>query len=156
VRGAHVGVVATGDDITASILASMALRDLEVRDVYVKVISTDHARVMEKLGVTETIFPERDSALRLAARIESTSILNYFRLNEDFGIQEMAVPESWVGRPLRELALRERHRIQVVAVHDMLHDVMIPVPDPDRRLAESDTLLVAGTPADLERAAALG
>ena len=62
-KEADAGVISTGDDITASILATMALHDLHVPDVYVKVISRDHARVMERIGVTETIFPERDSAI---------------------------------------------------------------------------------------------
>jgi len=151
-RRAQVGVVSTGDDIAASVLATLALRDLEVGEIYVKVISTDHGRVMEKLGVTETIFPERESALRLAARIESTAILNYVRLGGDFSIQEMAVPTPWVGQRLVDLRLRERFHISVVAVHDVLHDRILAVPDPDYRLTESDTLLVAGAAPDLERA----
>lgn len=153
-RGADAAIVSTGDDVTASILAAMALRDLGVREVYVKVISMDHARVMEKLGVTETIFPERDSAQRLATRITSTSILNFVRLGTGFGMQEMAVPESWVGDSLRALELPKRYGISVIAVHDVLTDEMIPTPNPDAPLKESDTLLVAGRDQDLAKAAA--
>lgn len=152
-RGADAGIVSTGDDITASILATMALRDLQVAEVYVKVISADHARVMEKLGVTETIFPERESALRLATRVASRSLLNYVRLGPGFSVQEMAVPESWISHTLRELALPRRYRIAVVAVHDVLRDEIIPVPAPDAPLKESDTLLVAGKDEDLAAAA---
>jgi trk system potassium uptake protein len=152
-KGADAGVVSTGDDITASILATLALRDLGVREIFVKVISLDHARVMEKLGVTETIFPERESALRLGIRIGQRGLLNYVRLGAGFSIQEMAVPESWIGRTMRELALPRRYRISIVALHDVLQDRMVPVPDPDTRLTESDTLLVAGTDEDLARAA---
>jgi trk system potassium uptake protein len=151
-KGADAGVVSTGDDITASILATMALRDLGVREIYVKVISHDHARVMEKMGVTETIFPERESGLRLATRVSTAGILNYVRLGAGFSMQEMAVPESWIGRTLRELALPRRYRVQVIAVHDVLRDEMIPVPAPDAKLKDSDTLLVAGTDEDLARA----
>ena len=153
-KGADAAIVSTGDDITASILATMALRDLQVGEIYVKVISMDHARVMEKLGVTETIFPERDSAQRLAMRIISTSILNFVRLGTGFGMQEMAVPESWGGESLRALELPRRYGISVIAVHDVLTDAMQPTPDPDAPLTESDTLLVAGRDQDLARAAA--
>lgn len=68
-RGADAAIISTGDDITASILATLALHDLKVKDVYVKVVSDDHARVMERIGVTDIVFPERDSAISLAARI---------------------------------------------------------------------------------------
>lgn len=152
-KGADAAVVGTGDDITASILATLALRDLGVREIYVKVISRDHARVMEKIGVTETVFPERESALRLGTRLSSRGILNYVRLGAGFSVQEMAVPESWIGQTLRELALPRRYRIAVIAVHDVLRDEMIPVPAPDAKLKDSDTLLVAGADEDLARAA---
>ena len=152
-RAAAAGVVSTGDDITASILSTLVLRDLGVSEIYVKVVSTEHARVMEKLGVTETIFPERDSAMRLATRISSTAILNYVRLAPNFSVQEMAVPAPWIGECLRDLRLRERFRISVVGLHDVLMETVVPAPDPDTPLKDSDTLLVAGTDEDLARAA---
>jgi trk system potassium uptake protein TrkA len=154
-KGADAGIVSTGDDITASILATMALRDLGVSEIYVKVVSMEHARVMEKIGVTETIFPERESGQRLATRVSSRTILNYVRLGAGFGIQEMAVPERWIGRTLRDLELPRKYRVSVIAVHDVLTDRMIPVPAPDAPLKDSDAILLAGTEEDLARAAAL-
>ncbi len=145
-READVGVVSTGDDITSSILATMSLQDLGVEDIYVKVISTDHARAMQRIGVTETIFPERRAAENLAARLaQAESILNYVRLGPAFSIQEMAVPNEWIGRSLRELNVRASYGVTVIAIHDVLTDQMNPVPDPKSPLKDSDTLLVAGT-----------
>jgi trk system potassium uptake protein len=150
---ADAAVVSTGDDITASVLTTLSLRDLGVREIYVKVISRDHARVMEKLGVTETIFPERESALRLGHRIANQTLLNYVQLGANFSIQEMAVPDPWVGHSLRQLELPRRFRISVIAVHDVLTDDIKPVPDPDAPLKESDTLLVAGRDENLAKVA---
>lgn len=150
---ADAAVISTGDDITASAMAALVLRDLGVKELYVKVISSEHARLIEKIGVTETVFPERDSGVRLGKRISSRLLLNYVPLGSDFSLQEMAVPESWVGHSLRDLELPRRHGISVVAVHDILTDRMQPVPDPDAPLKDSDTLLVAGTNESLARAA---
>ncbi len=154
-RDADVAVVSVGDDITASILAVLSLRDLGVRTIYCKVVSVDHARVMDRQGVTETVFPERDSAIALGRRLSASGLLNYVRLGPGFSIQEMGVPDEWQGMALRALDLRQRYRVQVLAVHDMLRDEMLPVPDPDRPLTESDTLVVAGAEADLARLARL-
>ncbi len=151
-RGSQAGIVSTGDDITASILTTMALKDLKIPEIFVKVISRDHARVLEKLGATETIFPEKDSAQRLAIRMGSPGILNYIRMGTTLSIQEMAVPGDWIGKSLRELSLPRKFRISVIAVHDMLRDEMIVVPDPDAPLKDSDTLLVAGRDEDLANA----
>jgi len=152
-RGADAGIISTGDDITASILATLALKDLNVRDVVVKVISRDHARVMERVGATETVFPERDSAIGLASRLSGSAILNYVRLGTGFSIQEMAVRSEWVGKTLRELELRRRYGISVIALHDMLNDQILAAPDPDVVMKGSETLLVAGKDEDLARAA---
>jgi len=152
-KGADASVVSTGDDITASILTTMALHDLGIKQVYVKVVSREHARVMERMNVTESIFPERESALSLGTRMSGEALLNYVRLGTGFSIQEMAVPESWSGQTLRELELRRRYSITVVAIHDVLTDKMISAPDPDSALKDSDTLLVAGRDEDLAKAA---
>lgn len=153
--GADAAVVSTGDDITASVLATLALRDVGVKEIYVKVISHDHGRVLEKIGATETVFPERESALRLGKRISSRTLLNFMELGEGFSLQEMAVPDAWVGKTLRELNLPRTYRISVIAVHDVLSGQMRPVPDPDAALKESDTLLVAGRNEDLATCAKL-
>ncbi len=152
---ADVGVVSTGDDITASILATMALNDLKVRDVIVKVVSAEHARVMQRLGVREVVFPERDSALALATRVSGSALLNYVSLGPDFSIQEMGVPNAWEGKTIRELDLRRRHDISIVALNDVLTDKINPTPDPDYVLKDTDTLLVVGTGEALARAAAI-
>ncbi len=148
-KTADVGIVATGDDITACMLAVMALKDTGVKEIHVKVISEAHSRVVEKIGVTSTVFPERDSGRRLAEAVSSTEILSYFPLGDDFALQEMAVPDSWLGRSLKELEMRGRFNITVVAVRDMLTGTIIGVPDPDARLKDSDTLFVSGAKTDL-------
>ena len=154
-RQADAAIVSTGDDIAASTLALLALRDVGVREVYVKVVSADHARIADALGAEAVIFPERESAMALASRLTTGKLLNYVQLGNEFSLQEMPVPETWIGKSLRELGLPSRYRVQVVAVHDVLTDTMLPVPDPDRRLTHSDALLVAGNPDALERLAGL-
>lgn len=153
-RDADVAIVSTGVDIGASILATMALRDLGVPSIYVKVISFDHARIMKKMGVTETVFPEHESSVNLAQRItHGESLLNYVRLAEDFSIQEMAVPNEWEGKTLRDLEIRPRFGVSVIGVRDVLTNKLVPVPDPDAPLKGSDTLLIAGSEERLERVA---
>lgn len=154
-RDADVAIVSTGDDITASVLATLALRDVGVREIYAKVISTDHGRVMEKIGVHETVFPERESAIRLGRRIANRSLLNYIELGEGFSIQEMAVPDAWIGHSLRELMLPRTYGVSVVAVHDVLGGEMRSIPDPDAPLKDSDTLLLAGMDRNLANCARL-
>lgn len=147
---ADAAIVSTGDNLAASVLALLALRDLHVKEIYLKVNSEEHARIAEALGATETIFPEKQAAQNLASRLTSGKLLQYTTYGERFGIQEMAVPDSWQGRTLAQLKLPVEHQIQVVAVHDILRDELA-IPDPTRSLTPSDTLLVAGSVESLER-----
>lgn len=151
--GADAGVVSVGRRMSASLLATMALQELGVPEIYVHATSRNHARVLEKLGVTETIWPGRESGLRLARRITSVRVLNYIDVGEGFGIQEMTLPPTWIGRCLRELDLRARFGITAVAIHDTAANQMMPIPDQDVTLTEHHTLLVAGSADDLARAA---
>jgi trk system potassium uptake protein TrkA len=152
-EGADAGVVSTGGDITASLLATLALRDLGVQHVYAKVVSHDHARVMERMGVKEVVFPEREAALNLGKRLGAQTVFNYVSIGAGFSMQEMAVPPSWQGQTLRELDLPREHRVSVIAVHDVHHDQMYVPPSPDAPLRPSDTLLVAGHDDQLSRLA---
>jgi trk system potassium uptake protein TrkA len=148
--GADVGVVAIGDNLGASILSLLALRDLKVANIYVKVMSEDHARIADALGATETVFPERQAATNLAARVTSGKLLHYTAYGEQFAIQEMAVPESWAGKTLAELKLPEQLDIQIVAIHDILRDILA-IPKASQRLTPSDSLLIAGSPDQLAK-----
>jgi trk system potassium uptake protein TrkA len=155
-RDADAAIVATGDDVTASLLAALSLRDLGVSEIYIKVSSDLHARILDTLGLGTSVFPERESAHLLAKRVTRRAILNYVELGPGFSAQEMAVPASWVGRTLRQLELPRRFNVAVVAVRDVLADRYLPVPDPDAPLKESDALLVAGPDSRLEKVARIG
>lgn len=154
--GADGCIVSTGRDIMASVLTVVSLRDCGVRQIYVKVISDLHARILDKVGVADTVFPERESAHLLAKRLTSLMILNYVELGPDLAAQEMAVPGSWVGSCLRELELPRRYGVSVIAIRDYLTDRVETIPDPDAKLKESDTILVTGRGKDLERVAEVG
>lgn len=152
-EAADAAVVSTGNDLTASILTTMALTDLGIEIIYVKVLSHEHARVMVRMGATETIFPERESAFNLASRISEQGVLNYVRMARNLSVQEMVVPTAWRGSTLRELAVRAEFELSVVGIHDTTTDEMIVPPDPDETLEATDTLLLAGTDDALERVA---
>jgi trk system potassium uptake protein TrkA len=141
---ADAAVVSTGEDLAASVLTVLALKDLGVRDVYVKVPTTEAARAVEAFNVTETVFPEREAAYRLAHRISSKTVLDYIPVAPGFSIQEIAVPDAWIGRTLAQLALPQRYGIQVVAIQDVLTDSLNVVPQPGRALKESDIMVVVG------------
>ena len=144
VENADAAIVSTGENLAASVLATQALKDLHVKEIFVKVASPEAARVSQALGVTDTIFPEREAALRLAHRISSKAVFDYLPLAKGYSLQEIAIPDAWIGRTLRDLALPREHGINIVALYDVLTDEVQPVPNPDTPLKESDLAIVVG------------
>ena len=137
-------IVSVGGDLTASILITMTLNDLDVEDIYVKVTSSDHARIIERFKVTETIFPERESAKDLGKRLCGRAVMTFYRLADGYAIEEIAAPKKWLTKTLRTLELPNQHGVHIVAVRDVLQDQFLIPPDPDRPLKPSDTILLAG------------
>lgn len=142
---ADVGIVSTGSDVAASLLATLALKDVGVPEIVAKAVSVEHARILRRTGASETVFPERDSALDLAARMSNAMLLNYHLLGGGFSVQEMVVPEDWEGSTLRTLDLPHRYRVSVIGIHDVLTDRTEVPPDPDTVLKQSDTMIIAGS-----------
>jgi trk system potassium uptake protein TrkA len=149
--GADGAVISTGESLATSVLATVALRDLGVKQIYAKARNETETRALNSLGVTEAVIPEREAGERLAHRIVSQRVLDYQPLCKGHSIQEMPVPAPWVGRSLREVAPREREAVQVIGVRDALTDEMAVPPDPDAVLKDSDSLVLAGADAALER-----
>ncbi len=144
VAKADAGVVSVGTDIAGSVLAVMALLDLGVKEVYAKAVSSDHARILDRLGVAEVIRPERETAFRLATRL-SMRILNYLPIASGYSMQEIPTPDAFIGETLLDLQLPQRFNVSVVAIHDVLVDVLHVPPSADYVLKDSDTLMVVGS-----------
>ncbi|MBI4545150.1 MAG: TrkA family potassium uptake protein [Gemmatimonadetes bacterium] len=148
--GADAGVVSVGTDIASSVLAVMALGDVGVREIYAKAISAEHAKILDRLGVTEVIRPERETAFRLGTRL-SMRLLNYMPIAPGHSMQEMPTPDAFIGETLLDLKLPQKYGIAIVAIHDVLTDALHVVPPADYVLKDSDTLLIVGSDEALGR-----
>ena len=150
VADADAAVVSTGDDLAATILSLLALKELGVQRLVAKVTSPEAERAVERFDA-EVVFPEREAAERLAYRLASSTVLEYIPLGGDHSIQEIGVPYDWIGKSLRELALPSREAVQVVALFDVLAQSWDVVPSPDRVITDSDVAIVSGKTRVLEQ-----
>lgn len=109
-------VVAIGNNLSASVLSTMNLKELGVPKVVCKAHDETEKRVLEKLGADQVVVPERDYALRLARRLASPNVLDYIELSSEYGIVEMPVPASWLGKSLKELNIRAKYGVNIIAI----------------------------------------
>lgn len=146
----HV-VVSLGERVDASALITLHLRDLGVRHLITKAGSEDHAALLERIGAHEVVQPEKDSAHRLARKLDNLNVLEMLPLGDHHSITEIAPPTSFLGKSLREIDLRARFQVQVLAIQDTLTGALQINPDPGFRVKDSDVLVVLGTNRDVDR-----
>ncbi|RFT16209.1 MAG: Trk system potassium uptake protein TrkA [Candidatus Saccharicenans subterraneus] len=144
VQDMDVAVVSLGPEMEPSILTVLYLHELGVNRILAKALSPDHGKILEAIGATEVIYPERDMAVRLAQRLSSRNVLEYLPLAENISIQEIVPPEAFIGKKLRDLDLTNRYRVQVIAVRQLVPDRLIFIPGADFVVKDSDVLVVMG------------
>lgn len=149
-----VVVVSLGSAMGASILAVLHLHELGLKRIVAKASTEDHGKILDAVGATEVINPEKDMAVRTALKLTSPHILEYLPLLSGVSIEEVAPPERFIGKSLRDLGLRNKYGIQVIAVRELIPERTIYVPPADFVIKDSDVLIVMGDEKMLEKVTA--
>jgi trk system potassium uptake protein TrkA len=143
IRNFDCVVVAIGDDIQASILTAIVLKELGVKKVVAKALSALHGKVLQKIGVDRVIFPERDMGVRVANQLVSPNLLDYIELSKDYTIAELSATRRISGLTLKELDTRARYGCSIVAINKR-EDVII-APTAEDIVEEGNIMVVIGT-----------
>ncbi len=144
-------IVAMGEDLAASVLITMNLRDLGCKYIICKAQNEMYKRALERVGADRVLIPERDMALRLVQSLGSRSFLDYMDLAGDYAIAEFEAPRSWVGKSLKSLNVRSRYQVSVLAIRNERTGKMQMSPGADDMIAQGDTVMVMGKEHDLKR-----
>ncbi|MFZ5586020.1 MAG: potassium channel family protein [Thermodesulfobacteriota bacterium] len=144
-------VVSLGDNLGASIMATLHLKEMKIKRIVAKAISPDHEKILKRVGATDVVFPERDVALRLADTLSHPNLLDYLPLGHDFSVAELAPPPEFVGKTIMQLDLRRSHHLNVIAVRELVPERISVIIAPDYVVKDSDILVVVGRREDIEK-----
>jgi trk system potassium uptake protein len=147
IRNFDCVIVAIGDNMQASILTVLLLKELGVKKVIAKALSKQHGQVLKKVGADWVIFPERDMGERIAHQLLSPNVLNFIELSREYNIEEVIVPPSMAEKSLRDIDVRAKFNISVIAI--VRNGNIIISPSPDQNIHEGDVLVVIGNTQDL-------
>ncbi len=143
-----VCIVTISDSFQDSLETTALLKELGAK----KVISRAQNDVQEKFllrnGADETVYPEKQTAIRLATKEASDDILDVFQLDHDINIYEVRVPKAWNGRTIAELDIRKKHHLNIIAVRK---SNQLVVPMPDMELSIDDAILLLGNMKDIQK-----
>ncbi len=142
-RNFDVVVVAIGGNVAASLLITVMLKELGVKTVISKASSDLHGRALQLAGADRVVFPERDMGVRIAKNLLSPNLLDYIELSREHSIAEITAPQQLVGKSLRQLDLRNRCGVNVIALRRGTRTNLAP--RADDVLQEGDILVLVGT-----------
>lgn len=145
-------VVAISNNMECSILTTLLLGDMGIKEVVARAVSNNHAKVLERVGANLVVFPERDMGEKLALKLCKRNVLEYIEFSEDYSIVEVKTPIKWIGKTLRELDVRNKYKINVIAIikEQPAHKIDIN-PDPDMVLEATDTVAMIGINSALDK-----
>lgn len=152
-------IISIGQDITASILISLHLRELGIQRIITRAISNDHAKVLEKIGVDEIIYPELDTALKVANKLMMKNVADYLPLGKEFGIVEIKPPASFIGKSLAELDITNRFSCVIIGIrsYDKIHNTDEETeqtkiaPQGSDRIERGNKIIVLGKNSDIQK-----
>ncbi|MFQ6849017.1 MAG: potassium channel family protein [Clostridium perfringens] len=148
-RNFDVAVVTIGANIQASVMATLLVKDMGIKYIIAKGNSDLHAKVLYKIGADRVILPEKDMGVRVAHNLVSSSILDYIELSPDYSIIEIESPKEWYGKSMKELSLRSKYGINVMAIKRN-NEVNIS-PDADDVINKDDIVVAIGSAEDLTK-----
>lgn len=155
IQNVDVAIVSIGEDIEASVLGVMILKELGIKEIVAKAITDLHARILVNLGVTKVIFPEREMGKRLANSLIMPTVMDFIQLSEEYSIAEIPSPSEFEGKTLKELGIRARYNMNVLAIRRKVplldeegettySEETIIAPSADDKIATGDVLVVLG------------
>lgn len=116
VQDVDVAVIAVSENMEASVMATMQVKELGVPYVIAKALGRLHGKILEKIGADEVIYPEQSMGVRVAKNLITSGLVDVFELSTEVSIAEFRIPPEWVGKNLAELKIREKHHINIIAV----------------------------------------
>lgn len=141
-----IAVVATGESLEASIVATLAAKDAGIEEVIVKSNSPKKGRVLKKLGADRIIYPELDMGDRLARSISRSNLLEFIHFSQEYGIMEVRAKESWIGKTIREMDFRNTYQMNIIAINRQGDYIVSP--KAEDVIEKDDVLILIGKEED--------
>ncbi len=139
--------VCISDNFQSSMEITSLLKEMGAPYVVSKSDREIHAELFKKIGADDVVYPERDMAQRTAVRYSAKGAFDYIELSPEYAIMEVESPENWIGRNIRELDVRTRHRVNVIGVRNGKH--ILPLISADHVFQKHEHIIVAGEQKDI-------
>ena len=157
VQNVETAVVSIGENIEASILVVMILKEMGIKHIIAKAVTRLHGKVLENIGVNKVVYPERDMAIRVAHTLIHPNIIEQLELSPEYSIIELPTPAVFVGKTLKDTKLRSEYGANLIAIKRKVMEGSVEQetwnvnPHPSDVIHKDDVLVLVGHNKDLEK-----
>ena len=144
-------IVSLGEKVDDSMVILYHLKQLGVKKLYVKVLNDDHSKIIKLIGDVEIIFPEWESAFKLAQRIDNPNVLDFVPLSDEYSILDWLPTSKFIGKSIGESDLKDKFNVMVISVEETVPSRTKLIPKSNHIIKESDILVLIGRNEDLEK-----
>ena len=154
VDSVDVAVVSVGNNIEASVLITLVLKEIGIKEVVAKAVTEEQGKVLEKVGADRIVFPERDMGIRVANSLTSPKVSEHIDLSSACSIIEIKAPKDFVGKSLKQLSVRVKYGLNIVAIKSIDEtgaESINTTPEADYKIKALDKLMVVGPNENIEK-----
>ncbi|MFH1540609.1 MAG: TrkA family potassium uptake protein [Elusimicrobiota bacterium] len=158
----NTAIIAIGDNREASILTSLILKEVGVKNIVVKGLDDIHAKVLQKIGVDKIVFPERDMGIKLAEMLLSPNIIEKIELSPEYNMAEVIVPQLFIDKTIKDVDVRAKYNLHIIGIKrkipyikdngetDFKEELFI-APPASEILQDGDILVLIGRYTDIDK-----
>jgi trk system potassium uptake protein TrkA len=147
IASCDVAIVCVKTNTPDLFLTVLNLKEIGIPSIIARANSNEEGVILEKIGATRVIYPEKESAIRLANQITSSDILEYIEISPDYQVAEVDAPKEFIGESIEDLKLRSRYKISILAIRRA--EKVIVIPSSEEHIDHGDTLVIVGATADI-------
>ena len=154
VDSVDVAVVSVGNNIEASVLITLVLKEIGIKEVVAKAVTEEQGKVLEKVGADRVVFPERDMGIRVANSLTSSKVSEHIDLSSACSIIEIKAPKDFIGKSLKQLNVRVKYGLNIVAIkstNETGAESINTIPAADYKIKALDKLMVVGSNTNIEK-----
>ena len=152
IKNCECAIVAIGDNVMDCVFITLTLKEMGVKKVVCKARDAQHETVLRKVGADMVIIPEQEAGEKIASRLVSRQFIDVLHISDEYSIEDMRVPEKWIGKSLADLSVRKKFGVNIVAIKSSLdpNDVNI-TPEPEYRFKDTDIVVLVGRTQDINK-----
>ncbi|UCD54897.1 MAG: TrkA family potassium uptake protein [Candidatus Omnitrophota bacterium] len=159
IENVDVAVIGVGTNLEASILITLNLKEIGVKEIVCKAVNKDHKKALKKIGATKVIQPEKEMGVRVANSLVSSSVIEHIELSDESSIVELIAPKQFIGKSLREVDVRAKFGVTVIAVKRRIpsvskgeeEEIVNVSPQAEDIIKKGDILVVLGPNENIDK-----